>query len=125
MLTYNYNVCSFDSNYQVGRVFASGLGDLGLIPGCVIPNTLKMELDTSLLYIQRYKVRIKGKVERSRERSSALHLGVVAIEKGAFWSPSTMAVNFTYLLILIPKWRQILWCIFLLIPEEMTSYTLL
>ena len=24
-----------------------------------------------------------------------LHLGVVAIEKGAFWSPSTMVANFS------------------------------
>ena len=44
-----------------------------------------MVLDTSLLNTQQYKVRIKGKAEQSRERSSALslHLGVVAIEKGA------------------------------------------
>ena len=56
----------------VGRVFANGLGDLGPIPGRVIPKTLKMVLDTSLLNTQQYKVRIKGKVEQSRERSSAL-----------------------------------------------------
>ena len=55
-----------------GRVFATGLGDLGSIPGRVIPKTLKIVLDTSLLYTQQYKVRIKGKVEQSRERSSAL-----------------------------------------------------
>ena len=47
-------------------------GDLGLIPAHVIPKTLKMVLDTSLLHTQQYKVRIKGKVEQSRERSSAL-----------------------------------------------------
>ena len=29
-----------------------------------------------------------------------LHLGVVAIEKGAFGSPSTMFANFTYFLVL-------------------------
>ena len=59
--------------------------------------TLRMVFDTSLLNIQQYKVYIKGKVEQSRERSSALllHLGVVAIEKGAFWSPSTTVANFT------------------------------
>ena len=59
-----------------------------------------MVLDASILNTQHYKVRIKGKVEQSRERSSAssLHLGVVAIEKGAFGSPSTMVANFTYLL---------------------------
>ena len=53
-----------------GRVFANGLGDLGSIPGRLIPKTLKMVLDTSLLSIQQYKVRIKGKMEQSRERSS-------------------------------------------------------
>ena len=56
----------------VGRVFANGLGDLGSIPGRVIPKTLKMVLDTSLLNTQQYKVRIKGKNEQSRERSSTL-----------------------------------------------------
>ena len=62
----------------------NGPGDLGSIPGRVISKTLKMVFDTSLLNTQQYKVRIKGKVEQSRERSSAppLHLGVVAIEKG-------------------------------------------
>ena len=56
-----------------------------------------MILDTTLLNIQHSKVRIKGKVKQSRERSSApLHLGVVAIEKGAFWSPSTTVANFTF-----------------------------
>ena len=56
----------------VGRVFANGPGDLSSIPGRVISKTLKMLLDTSLLNTQQYKVRIKGKVEQSRERSSAL-----------------------------------------------------
>ena len=51
-------------------VFANGLGDLGSIPGRVIPKTQKMVLDASLLNVQDYKVRIKGKVEQSRERSS-------------------------------------------------------
>ena len=53
-------------------VFANGSGDLGSILGRVIPNTLKMVLDTSLLNTQQYKVCIKVKVEQSRERSSAL-----------------------------------------------------
>ena len=56
----------------VGRVFANDLGNLGSIPGRIIPKTLKMVLDTSLLNTQQYKVRIKGKVEQSKERSSAL-----------------------------------------------------
>ena len=53
-------------------LFANGPGDLGSIPGRVIPKTLKMELDTTLLNTQHYKVRFKGKVEQSREWSSAL-----------------------------------------------------
>ena len=50
-----------------------------------------MVFDTALLNTQQYKVRTKGKVEKFRERSSVLplHLSVVSIEKGAFWSPST------------------------------------
>ena len=56
----------------VGRVFSNVLEDQGSIPGRVIWKTQKMVLDTSLLNTQRYKVRIKGKVEKSRERSSAL-----------------------------------------------------
>ena len=54
------------------RVFANGPGDLGSIPGQVIPKTQKIVLDTSLLNTQHYKVQIKGKAEQSRERSSAL-----------------------------------------------------
>ena len=42
------------------------------IPGRVIPKTQKMVLDPYLLNTQYYKVRIKGKVEQSRERSGAL-----------------------------------------------------
>ena len=40
--------------------------------GRVIPKTQKMVLDANLLNTQYYEVRIKGKVEESRERSSAL-----------------------------------------------------
>ena len=54
------------------RVSANGPGDLGSIPGWVIPKTLKMVLDASLLNTQHYKVRIKGKAEKYRERSSVL-----------------------------------------------------
>ena len=64
-----------------------------------------MVLDATLLNIQHYKVRIKGKVEQSRERSSALplHLGVVAIEKGAFGSPLTTVANFTLYIAMASK----------------------
>ena len=77
------------------RMFDNGPRDLGSIPGLVIPKTLKMVLDASLLNTQHYKIRIKGKVEKSWEKSCALPyiLGVVAIEKGAFGSPSTMVAQ--------------------------------
>ena len=54
------------------RVFTNGPGHVGSTPGRVIPKTLKMVLDTTLLNTQQYKVHIKGKVEQSKERSSAL-----------------------------------------------------
>ena len=47
-------------------------GDRGSIPGRVIPKTQKMVLDASLLNTQYDKVWIKGKIEQSKERSSAL-----------------------------------------------------
>ena len=53
-------------------MFANGPGDLGSIPGRVIPKTQKIVLDATLLSTQHYKVKIKGKVEQSREWSSAL-----------------------------------------------------
>ena len=81
-----FHVSNIDNRLIEGRVFASGPRDRGSIPGRVIPKTLKMLLDTSLLTTQQYKVRIKGKVEKSWE-CPPLHLGVVAIEKGALWSP--------------------------------------
>ena len=69
---YLISLFHFFKSGLVGRVFANGPGDLGSIPGCVIPKTFKMVLDTSLLNTQQYKVRIEGKVEQSRERSRAL-----------------------------------------------------
>ena len=53
-------------------VFADGPGDRCSVPGRVIPKTQKMVLDTVLLNTQDYKIRIKGKVEQSREWSSTL-----------------------------------------------------
>ena len=52
----------------MGRVFANGPGDQRSIP-----KTRMIVLDSALLNTQQYKVRIKGKMEQSRERSSALH----------------------------------------------------
>ena len=56
----------------MSRVFAIGPGDRVSIPGRVISKTQKIVLDATLLYTQHYKVRIKGKVKQSREKSSAL-----------------------------------------------------
>ena len=56
----------------VGRVFVNDPGDQGSIPARVIPKTLKIAVDTPLLNTQHYKVRIKGKVEKSGGRMSAL-----------------------------------------------------
>ena len=83
---------------QAIRVFANGPRDLGSILGRVIPKTQKMVLDAFLLNPQHYKAWSKGKVDQYRERSVVLplRLDVVAIEKGAFESPSTMVANFTY-----------------------------
>ena len=55
----------------MSRVFANGPGDWGSIPGRHAKDS-KMVLDASLLNTQHYKVRIKGKVDQSREWSSAL-----------------------------------------------------
>ena len=54
----------------MSRMFAYGPGDLGSIPGGVIPKTQKIVLDATLLNSQYYKVKIKGKVEQSRESST-------------------------------------------------------
>ena len=81
----------------MSRVYANGPRDQGSIPGRVIPKTQKMVLDATLLNTQHYKVRIKGWVEQSKERSCTLNLGVVAIEKGAFESHSIRVADFIYL----------------------------
>ena len=126
----------------VGRVFANGPGDLGSIPGRVKPKNLKIVFDTFLLNTQQYKLRIKGKLEQSRETSSALslHLGVVTIEKGAFWSLSTTVANFSLLMglmkycfigIEVNCWngwevlRFVNWILFLLLLTPFTCYFIL
>ena len=47
--------------HPIGKVFTNGPGDQGSIPGHIIPKTLRMVLDASLLNIQHYKIWIKGK----------------------------------------------------------------
>ena len=69
----------------MSRVFASGPGDRGSIPGRVIPKTQKWYLITPCLthsiirYVSRVNVAILGK-----EDPPNLHSSVVAIGKGSF-----------------------------------------
>ena len=80
--------------YQViglmSRAFANGSGNRSSIPGQVIPKTQKIVPDAALLNTQHYKVRIKDKVEQSREWSNAL---LYTYRKGSLWSPSTKVAN--------------------------------
>ena len=69
---FSYKIPFLNSFIFVGlmsRVFANGLGDLGSIPGRVMLRTQKIVLDATLFNTQHYKVRIKSKVEQSREWS--------------------------------------------------------
>ena len=47
------------------RLLANGPGDLGSIPGRVIPKNLKMVLDSSLLNTQQNEILINGRIEQS------------------------------------------------------------
>ena len=60
-LSVDFIYCLPDIGIMV-RVFTNDPGNLGSIPGWVIPKTQKMVLDAPLLNTQHYKVRIKGKV---------------------------------------------------------------
>ena len=51
--------------FKVILKYFNGPGDLGSIPGRVIPKTQKMVLDASLPNTQSYKVRIEGKIGQS------------------------------------------------------------
>ena len=66
-----------------------------------------MVLDTTLLNTQHYKLRIKGKVDPSKD--------VVATEKGAFGSSSITIANFTYIYIYI----YIYICVCVCVCDEM------
>ena len=56
----------------MSREFANDPGEWGSILGRVIPKTRKMILEAASLRCQHYKVRIKGKMVKSKEWSSAL-----------------------------------------------------
>ena len=110
----------FNSNWLIGlvsRVFANGPGDLGPIPGRVIPKTLKMVLDTSLLNTQQYKVCIKGKVEQSKERSMPTPTPrCSSYWKDVFWSPTLL----TYCAFRSPYFRKPY--VFVYVLQEKTTF---
>ena len=56
----------------MSKVFANSLADRGFNLRLSHTKDSKMVLDATLLNTQHYKVRIKGKVEQPRERSSAV-----------------------------------------------------
>ena len=75
-------------------MFTNSPGDLGSIPGRVIPKTQKKKKKKKkkkkerkvLDATQHYKVRIKGKMEQSRERSSNLPPPwCSSYRKGSLW----------------------------------------
>ena len=86
-----------------------------------------MVLDSSLLNTQDYKVGIKGKVEQSRERSGApLRIGVVAVEKEAFGSPSTTVANlYIYIYIYIYIYVCVCVCVYIYVVNSMSFQTFL
>ena len=72
-----------------------------------------MVRDTSLLNTQQYKVLSRVKLSNlGKGVAPSLHLGVVAIEKGAFWSPSTMATNLLYMCV----------CVYVLLLDSSSSF---
>ena len=60
------------ADVKLWQLYSNVPGDQSSIPGQVISKTQKMVLDATLLSTQHYKVKIKGKVEQSREWSSIL-----------------------------------------------------
>ena len=85
----------------MGSVFANGQGDRDAILGRDIPKTQKMVLDTSCLslIIKKYISRVKWSNPGKKVAPSSTD-SVVAIEKGAFVSPSTTDANFAYFYLL-------------------------
>ncbi len=79
------------------RVSTNSLGNLDSIPVQVIPKTQKWYLMPPCLTLSiiRYGQILKGKRNKTK-LSISVFVSVVAIEKGAFGSPSTTVSNFTY-----------------------------
>ena len=79
-------------------VFANGPGERSSVPGRVLPKIQKWYLMLACLTLSiiRYGSRVKWS-NPENEVVHSQHIVVVAIEKGAFESPSTKGDNFTLL----------------------------
>ena len=81
----------------MSREFANGAGDLSSILGRVLPKTQKWYLMPPCLTLS--IIRLGSRVKWSNPEKGVAppqHLDVVAIEKGAFVSPSTKVTNFSF-----------------------------
>ena len=87
---HRFNHYATRTPHLVGRVFVIGSGDLGSIPGRVIPKVLKWFMIPPCLTLSNIRYVLRAKWSNPGKRvAPPLHLGVVAIEEKAFWSPST------------------------------------
>ena len=92
----------------MGKVFANVPGDQGSIPDRVIPKTQKIVLNDTFLNTKHHKVWIKSMWKNpGKGVVPSPTPNVVAIEKGVFWSPSTLVANFTYIYIYIYAYTYI------------------
>ena len=66
----------------------------------------KIVLDTSLLKIIKYGSKVSGAFQ-GKEWRFPLHLGIVAMEKGAFVSPLTTVGQLIYIYIYINKQKTV------------------
>ena len=89
----------------VVSVFANRLGDGGSILGYVIPKTLKIVLDTPLLYTQQYSVHVNGKVEQSMGRNST----PPTPRCSSYLKGSLLFANFIYFYLVVAINRNINW----------------
>ena len=85
-----------------GLVNINSPRDRGSIPGLVISKTQKLYLRPPCLTLStiRQGSRESGAI-LEKESHPPLHIGVVAIEKGAFVSPSTTVANDLYIYIYV------------------------
>ena len=93
--------------YIIYIVFANGPRDPGSLLGQLISKTQKLCLMSPCLTpsIIRYESRINSAIQ-GKEQCLSVHLGVVAIEKGAFGSASTSYNNYIYIYIYIYTFLQ-------------------